>query len=189
MWFIQLRMLQSWRLMCSSCMLFCCCNCFSCNDTFEGMQTKYNSVLLLRSARAGEFTCVQTDKIFIPLSSVYSQWWDPLQVGVKFAMCVGEFLHKHKHIRLKINHWVQTRAECICVHRAVMLLNAFRCKLKQYRLWWQQTYMQTFIYVWTGASLPRPCWNCIFSSSGSCLALIYPQCLKKKSTAGLWSHI
>lgn len=35
-------------------------------------------------------------------------------------------------------------------------------------------------------SLPRPCWNCIFSSSGSCLALIYPQCLKKKCEAELW---
>lgn len=101
MWFIQLRMLQSGRLMYSSCMLFCCCNCFSCNDTFEGMQTKYNSMLLLWSACAGEFTCVQTDKIFPPLSSVYShkyrQWWDTCEVGVKFVMCVGEFLHKHKH--------------------------------------------------------------------------------------------
>lgn len=35
------------------------------------------------------------------------------------------------------------------------------------------------VFLLCGSPLPRPCWNCIFSSSGSCLALIYPQCLKR----------
>lgn len=41
-------------------------------------------------------------------------------------------------------------------------------------------FLQQAIFLFT-FFLPRPCWNCIFSSSGSCLALMYPQCLRIKN--------